>query len=334
MLKLTYSFFYLCLLFLSCESKKSIKTELNDISLVLNQYNPTDPDTYKGEHVVSYINYSVLSNYVSGTTIMKDYKYNTQSDLVLIQDTVYQIRNGVPQKFSGKVRVVGKMDYINEFQKSIYNEHATLALFNVNNGIFEGDQIYYSPGDYRQNLNNFYFKCEIKPYMEAIYGMDYAEVGPNDSYDFSFGGGVYSTKYYKIFKPRDETFVIQRIWKNGKLFDSHKYNFNVINFINASLNRLQYRKGFNLVNEPNSQIYHYNGNLAFYGIIDALGKLENGKYFNFSNVQTDFSHFKLQKSFTSELNANALNFSTISDEDFKAYRIYFNVFNVNDGLIF
>jgi hypothetical protein len=231
---------------------------LNDISISLNQYNPANPNTYVNEHIIRYNNYSIASTYTSGTTTLKDYKYNLNSDLLLIDDTVFRRDTyGALWKFDGKIRVVGSLEYVDEFQKKIYNANATLGLFTVKNGVFDGDQIYYSHGDYRNNINKLYFKCKIKPFMEVVYGRDYIEVAPNESYDFIFGGGVYSVKYYKILKPQNETFIITRFWDNGKLFDSHNYNYNSINFINASLNRLQYKKTFNLVNQSNVKMYHY-----------------------------------------------------------------------------
>ncbi len=318
-LKLISSLFALLLL-IGCNNTNNNLNDLNDISSIIkSDINQTNKD----EYIVQYRGYKT-KDYLSLTTKILNYNYNPLSEFVLLEDTVYKKNtSGIYEKFTGTIRVIGKLNRLNEYLKNENIDSATLALFKIKEGIFEGKQLYHCEGNYRSKIGARYYYTEIKPFMDAVRDRDYIEVEKSEMYDFSFGSDFSGYKYYRINRPTLFSFDISTYWESGKLFYSRKYLFSMKQFVLSSLNNFAYNKDFLLNDSSSLHLYHYNGNLAFNGKVDKENIFSEGKYFTFNNIETDLKHFKLQKSFDREIDFDRV--YDIADEDFKEYRKYFGI---------
>lgn len=318
-MKICY-FICISLTIFSCTTNIVNKNNLKDIGDIIN--NESD-ENKSGEHIIHYKGYEI-SNYKSKTISIENYKYNPNSDIILIEDTVFQrFANGELKLFSGKIRVIGKLTYTNKFLKEEVNENATLGLFHIKNGIFVGNQLFYSEGTRFSKIGGEYYLCQIKPFMDVVLGRDYIEVNSSEYYDFSIGSEFLGYKYYKILNPVNHRFEISRFWVSGKLFYNRMYIYKTINFIAASLNSFSYEKNFELNDTSTVKVYHYNGNLAFEGRVNSTNEPLQGIFYNFNKTETDLKHFKLQNSYETEIDFS--NLHPIRDEDFKSYRYFFGI---------
>jgi hypothetical protein len=315
-----FYFFFFLIIISSCESDIFIEDNITDLSDIVFDKNK---QLIPGEYIINYTGFAI-TDYPTINLNMPGYQYNpNEKNIILSEDTVFYVdKSNKMKKYTGIIRVVGNLDYINELLKKEVKENVTLALFNIKNGLFEGEQIYYTlKSSYRAKLGGEFFRCQIKPLMDVFNNRDVSQVEDESNSDFSMG-----SRHYKLLRlPNKVNFEISRYWDNGKLFYTRVYEYNPMVYILGSLNSLLYRKEMKIVDSSKIKIYHYNGNLAFEGDIDIAkdNALSFGKYYSFNKTETDFKHFKLQTSFDREIEFTSL--FNLDDKDFKQYRKYFGI---------
>lgn len=303
--------FLLALFLLSCNSEaldnkikdlvkeEKVLKEMDDISEFLNtnniRYDTMSDETINkinesrgtGEYIIKYKGASF------GVETSID---NDNINLFLIRDTVFQKNlNGSISKFSGKIRVIGNMTYVDETLNEKINENATLGLFTVKNGIFDGNQLYYLNGANHYN-SGLYLMCNITPFLDVVLGEHYIRVYNPEEANILVGG----VDYYRILDFKQLEFPMTQYWNNGKLFYTRIYNYNSEDFINAALSSGREYQKFTISDTSTLKLYHYNGNLAFEGKLDSDNFTGVGKYYTFNKIETDRKHFMLQTSYSKE----------------------------------
>ncbi len=319
-MKLYIPSLFIILIFLSCNDQKSTIIS-NDISnLIFNNNSSKSTE----EYVIHYTNKEYISSYSIGNTFLKDYFFNPkENEMVLIDDTVYKKNNtGIYEKYTGIIRVVGDLKITNEFLKEQAYNNITLCIFSVKNGLFIGNQLYYTKKT-TTPYNGEFFLCEIKPFMDAQELKDFVEVDKQFA-DLSVWLPFQGRKYYKILSKDTAhfNFKISKYWENGNLYYSRNYTFKPMNFIKGSLPFNDNLKEFTIDDTSSVKIFHYNGSLAFEGHIKKWD-ITDGVFYTFDKRETDLKHFKLQSSFINEVDFQYLN--NIPNDQFKQYRQYFGI---------
>jgi hypothetical protein len=307
-LRLTFISIPLILLtIISCSKAQNIDSNIYDISHLI------DSEIKKNEYLINFST-NLSTEYITDKFTFPNYSYNaSENTIVLMNDTVYKKEVNGYKKFSGIIRVLGKLDIVDE-NLIAKRQTQTLGLFNIKDGIFFGDQLYLTKDD---KGNELYLKTKIVPFLDMIAVKDYIEVDDEKEGDFNFGDVTY--KY--INRPNYDL-DISMYWISGKLAYNNSYNFNFVQYTYSNFSR-QYAKLLIASTQNNIKLYHYNGNLAFEGQLNKDAEILSGEYYTFNNIKTDKKHFQLQTSYDKESPVNGnLN---LPDKIYKQFRKYFGV---------
>jgi hypothetical protein len=292
---------------ISCSKSQNIDSNINDVSHLI------DSQSTKNEHLISFRT-DLTTEYITDKIKFPNYNYNaSENTLVLMNDTVYKKEVNGYKKFSGIVRVLGKLDLVDE-NLIAKRQTQTLGLFNIKNGIFVGDQLYLAKDDKGSEL---YLKTKIVPFLDMIVNKDYTEVYDEKEGDFKYGDVT-----YKYINSPNYDLDISMYWISGKLAYKNSYNFNFVQYTYSNFSS-QYSKLLIASTQNNIKLYHYNGNLAFEGKLNKDAEISSGEYYAFNNIKTDKKHFKLQISYDEESSVDR-NFN-LPDKIYKQFRKYFGI---------
>lgn len=301
------------------EDKLKLDSNTNKITDIINWEGIND-----SVYTIQFRNFEIINYKVLGKLSNNYLKNPLEKDVFLINDTVFikRDKNRI-EKFTGKIRVVGS--YTAPDENLIIREfkNKTIALFSIENGAFEGEQLFLVK---HPQWGDIYIKSTIIPVMDMIEGINFYESGDPNDYDFKFYGYIPQLifgrdKYYKFKNRPYYEFNVDYFWTSGfkfyslpVYFDYQKYTFGNFPYLNTNRKQLLPKE------ERQITINHYNGALCFEGEYSNKSLL-NGRYFTFNNLETDKLHAKLQKSYGEEIGLE-FNFR-IDDEIFKQYRKYF-----------
>jgi len=241
-----------------------------------------------------------------------------QSKLKLINDSVYNVEDNKP--ITGQIQVLGKYELVDE-NGNIQKKEGLIAMFNLKNGGFDGDQIYLSAS------NNF-IKTNIIPNLDMIKGIDFIQVNENESSDYFYG---YPKKFVKLINRKFiDNIEITKYYTNGNLMITGKYLFNFENFILAAIDESTSWK-YNdsrvlILNNEESRILHYNKKIAYLGPIIKGILDENGKFYNLKGNTVNSTNFFLAMG-NNNLKLKDIEFN-IKDDEYKSFRKYFNSYEI------
>lgn len=254
----------------------------------------------------------------------------------LYHDSVFLSKSNLP--FTGSIEILGPIRFTDE--KGFFRERqSTTALFNLKNGAFDGKQIYTSVYSGRSlgdiESDNIFIKSEIPRNLGLVKDVDYKYkiVTQNDTYNYSisrFGRNI----YYKIdllkeIKPTE----IEIYWPNGNLLIKLNYSFYNINNILCNENVFGFLKELFPQNNSNVTMFHYNGKIAYKGVLNNDGSLHAaGSFFNLNGSKSDSASFKLPTGVT----GHEANFNTIFHDNFnikmrafESYKEFFSSENLH-----
>ena len=332
---------YGCQQFTSISSDNTVKIDstLKDIREIINGKGLQDSVL-----TIRYNDYEILESYTtpvpSGISFnMPNYAYN--KNLIagnyrekpipfLSNDTVYVTHpdsNWV--KYSGQIRVLGDLRIINDDHQEVVLKNKTIALFNVKDGCFDGEQLYLVE-DPRSEYKYLFIKSRIYPMMSVIQNLDFIEVNYEKSSDFSFRGS-----FFKYLKKTRYEFPITFYWTSGFKFYYLPMIYDYRNYTEENFWAPYPGVEFSYlmpIKNSSLSINHYNGNLFFEGLLSDSYDLIQGKYFSYNNTVSDKLHSRLQINPKTEISPDNLQFK-LSDDVFKQFRKYFGIYDLNKAHI-
>jgi hypothetical protein len=329
---------YGCQQFTSISSDNTVKIDstLKDIRDIINGKGLQDSVL-----TIRYNDYAIVESYTtpvpSGISFnMQNYAYN--KNLIagnyrekpipfLSNDTVYVTHPDLNWvKYSGQIRVLGDLRIINDDHQEVVLKNKTIALFNVKDGCFDGEQLYlvedpaFSPGDSRNEYKRLFIKTRIYPMMSMIQNLDFIEVYDEIGSDYSFNG-----RYFKYLKKTRFEFPVTFYWTSG-------FEFYTLPMIYDYWNYTQFNPYLVPVANSELTINHYNGNPCFRGYINGSNELIKGQYFSYNNLASDKLHVRLQVNPRTEISLDDHRFK-IEDYVIKQFRKYFGIYDLNKAHI-
>jgi hypothetical protein len=252
-----------------------------------------------------------------------------KAKFTVYHDSVFLRSSNSP--FTGSIEISGTIRFTDASGVFI-EKQSTIALFNLKNGAFNGQQIYnviYN-GESLGSIasNNIFIKSEIPENWDIVKDVDYKVVNQNDPHNYSitqFGRPVYfQIIHLKEIKP----IKTEIYWPNGNLLFELNYIFDFKNYLLSNENVFGYLKLLYTQQNSNITIFHYNGKIAYKGKLNSDGSPSSkGDFFNLDGSKSDSASFKLPLGVTgheTDFNTVFDGYFNIKDRSFKSYREYFS----------
>lgn len=274
------------------------------ISITLNSCTSSNPSI--DEEIKS------LSNTNAKTYSIEQLRKN----VFLKNDSVYYQGDKTP--YSGIIQVIGNYEYTKP-DGEIAEKQGILAIFNIKNGAFSGEQLY-------SNLHSkmtVFLKTKIIPGLYMEEGEDFIKVNEGEPYDYSISY-PFGKKYYRIINQKQFSPIdISVFWPNGILFYKSTYTFSYLLYLWSAIHPQGFRRKLIVADneaKKNISVYHYNGNLAYRGPIEKHKMTSYGSFYDFTGQKTDSTNFAIptgRKFISSDFE------SSIDDELYKCYQSFF-----------
>ena len=242
-----------------------------------------------------------------------------QSKLKLINDSVYNIEDSKP--ITGQIQVLGNYELFDE-NGNIQKKEGLIAIFNLKEGGFDGDQIYLC-------VSNNFIKTNIVPNLDMINGIDFIQVNENENSDYSYG---YPKKFIRLINRKFiDNINISKYYTNGNLIINGKYLFNFENYILSSIDEStswKYNESRVLIlNNEETRILHYNNKTAYLGPIRKGILDEKGEFYDLKGKKVNSNNFFLAMGNNNNLKLKDIEFN-IKDNEYKSFRQYFNSYEI------
>jgi hypothetical protein len=262
-----------------------------------------------------------LSNANAKTYSIKQLREN----VFLENDSVYYQGDKTP--YSGIIQVIGNYEYTKP-DGEIAEKQGILAVFNIKNGAFSGEQLYSNV----QNSSKMpvFLKTKIIPGLYMMPGEDFIEVneGEPSNYSTSYRRPFETEpikKYYRIINQKQFSPIdISVFWPNGILFYKSTYTFDYWLYLWSAIDPSDYRSKLKVADneaKKNISVYHYNGNLAYKGPIENHKMTSHGSFYDFIGKKTDSTNFAIPTG--KKFIASNIEYFSIDDKLYKCYRYFF-----------
>jgi len=309
-------FIFGCKNFIKNENDENIfLTDKENISNIINNKN-------ENEEIINGLEIKNIKTYETDSFKILNYNYNEKSkNLILINDRVFKVKNitersGI-QPYSGKIRVKSDVYVKGVDGQDSLAKNLTIALFNVENGNFVGNQLYLI--NYFNGSRTIYIRTRIEPNLDMVEGIDYNQVLSSESYDFAYNNYDGSKQYYKVKFKNIKDLKSDLYWINGQKILSCELVFNCYKYAHGNFSSMWRIPKELTVKKGKVDISLGNGIKVYSGIFKENGELSFGESYDEKGNKISIEEFKNRFPIFSTTKFN------LKDEEYKMFRSYLGI---------